>query len=381
MKEPLCDMLGKAILAALTCTLIFAITCRSISAQGPTRPPEAKHTDVTSGEARLVVSCPNAVVCLDFSPDGKRLAASFEVSLEPAQNRRQPVGLKVFDVVTGKETLSVDRSVEHINNATYHLALCRGVAFSPDGRLLALASHQAITMLDQSTGVVKLAFVAESINIMSMAMSPDGKYLASGGFHGVVSIWNAETGKLVLSWKAHDQLITRLVFSPDGRKLVSAGADRTVRVWNFLAGIPFATPTTTPDEDVRPENYYIVCGLAFSPDGKYLASCYESPRVVKIWELRTGKQAHAVLGFPGDVTAVAHHPGGRYVAAAWASDHGRGGICVCDVSTGQEVLRLPGHVDRFDTIAFNRAGTRLAAGGIDGTVRIWDLPNLAKSGK
>lgn len=120
-----------------------------------------------------------------------------------------------------------------------------------------------VSWFDSSVGV-----------IWSVAISPDGKIVASAGSQQPIKLWNTENGKLLRTFTQHSDSVYSLSFSPDGETLASGGADCTIRIWNFHTGELLQTL-----EHLGP-----VMSVAFSPDGKTLVSG-SSDATVKIWRV------------------------------------------------------------------------------------------------
>jgi WD40 repeat protein len=151
-----------------------------------------------------------------------------------------------------------------------------------------------------------------------------------------------------------------VAFSPDGR-LLAFGSVNTVRVWDAATG----KQTATPAGPQNPSGH----GLAFSPDGRYLALADEELRL-KLWDAATGRQrVFASRQDPywtsGD---LAFTPDGRRLASANGNE-----VKVWDVDAGQEVCTLHGHTKFVTRLAFSPDGQRLVSGGLDETLRIWDV--------
>jgi RNA polymerase sigma factor (sigma-70 family) len=198
-----------------------------------------------------------------------------------------------------------------------------------------------------------------------VAFSPDGKRIASGSMvfssgpqGGAVKVWDAQTGRELLSFKAYTGGlgIVSLAFSPDGKRLATAceGPRNPVKVWDAQTG----------QEVLSVPGFFK--SVAFSPDGKRLATGE------KVWDAQTGKEVLTLNG-SGFCTSVAFSPDG--IGLAGGSDEGR--LKVWDAQTGQELLLHKGHSDEVRSLAFSPDGKRLASASDDHTAIVWD----AQTGK
>jgi WD40 repeat protein/serine/threonine protein kinase len=287
-----------------------------------------------------------------YSPDGKRLASA----------ERQVV--KVWDAQTGQELLSLKGGTGAGNWSN-----C--VAFSPDGKRLAsyggTGTYQ-VKVWDAQTGQELLAFKGHTGNVGSVAFSPDGKRLASGGWAdqeawrrgqgklgSEVKVWDAQTGQELLTVKGPG-IVGSVAFSPDGKHVASGS-----KVWDAQTGQELLDLKGKGDTRV-----------AYSPDGKRLASASPDDKTVKVWDAQTGQELLTFKGHSSEVRSMAFSPDGKRLASA-SSDKT---VKVWDAQTGQELLTVEGHSGYENGVAFSPNGHRLASGAADGTVKIWDATPL-----
>ncbi len=136
------------------------------------------------------------------------------------------------------------------------------VAYSPDGRLLAVASSLGIYLYD-AEGLEEVRFIETAAWVNSIAFSPDGEMLASGARDGTVNLWRVADGSLLRTLAGHTDWVLSVAFSPDGKTLVSGAADGTVNLWRVADGSLLRTLEGHTGG---------VDSVAFSSDGETLAS-------------------------------------------------------------------------------------------------------------
>jgi WD40 repeat protein/serine/threonine protein kinase len=301
-----------------------------------------------------------------FSPDGTRIASD-----------SRPGTAGVWDAATGKELLTLEG----------HTGPITSVVFSPDGKRLASAGDRTVRVWDAATGKELLTLKGHTGLVTSVAFSPDGKRLASAS-HGEVrfgpggvgrlpnatwdqtlNIWDAETGQGPLTLNAHRRDVYSVAFSPDGKRLASAGGVWDEKQNKYTAGVVKVWGVKTGKEQLMVTGHTtVVCSVAFSPDGKRLASA-SADRTAKVWDAQSGKEALTLQGHTRDVYSVAFSPDGKRLATASADKTAK----VWDATTGEELLTLHGHTGGVSSVAFSPGGKRLATASADGTVKVWDV--------
>ena len=207
---------------------------------------------------------------------------------------------------------------------------------SPDFSRLAGIADKAVKIFDAQTGTKHFTLKGHANNVMCVAFSPDGKRLASGdgirsnsAFNstgkevpGLVKLWDIETGQELFSFKGHASCVLRVAVSPDGKHLASVSDDQVVKVWDTQTGqelhsLSVKGPRTT-----------LFPGVSFSPDGKRLASAG------KVWNVQTGEE---LLNVGGGFTGLTFSPDGKRLTTT-------GGLVrVLDAQTGQLVFSIRDH--------------------------------------
>jgi len=205
---------------------------------------------------------PNIEPVAAFSPNGMLLA----IGEQGEQNGK----VALWDVISNKVVTTIQADMRPFGNNKVN-----AVMFSPDGRILAVASGGPawITLWDIASGR-QIAHFKHTNAAQGIAFSPDGKTLAVANWQGRVYLWDIASGKQI-SWWAHSQPVIDVAFSPDGKTLATASEDATIKLWNVATQREMVT-LTGPKGPATP--------IAFSPDGNRLAALSVRDKKVWVWE-------------------------------------------------------------------------------------------------
>jgi WD40 repeat protein len=297
----------------------------------------------------------DVVRSLAFTPDGTALAA--------AGGNTGNVPIRIWDAVDGHPLALLGG----------HNGIVWGMAFSPDGRMLAtVSSDQTAQIHDWRNGDI-LKVLTFPGQVVSVAFSPDGQTLAVGGVDEPLNqiqnaaVWTYAVGSWELRLKLTEFLnITALAFSPGGGTLVGGGTSRNVQVWRTGDGSPQFTLS----------HAHQVSEAAISPDGSTVATatclttlnadCTEGG--IWLWDLPSGKLIRKIGGFPDFVESVAFSVDGSTLIAG-SRDGTLRLYAASDYETHFETFS-PGGID---ALALSPDGTLLATGGSDGRVHLWKV--------
>jgi WD40 repeat protein/transcriptional regulator with XRE-family HTH domain len=194
--------------------------------------------------------------------------------------------------------------------------------------------------------------------VLSVAVSPDGRYVAAGSNSGQVRVWREE-GKVVhLTIRGHTDRVGAIAFSLDGQTLATASWDGTIRLWDLASG---ATIWTVQDDKVP------FTSIAMSPNGKLMSGSYDG--ALCIWDLRTGTQLSCLQRHGEQILTVAWSADGRLLASGGLDSI----IRLWDAEQGTLLRELHGHRDQISRLAFASTTSLLASGSADHMVKLWEV--------
>jgi WD40 repeat protein len=260
--------------------------------------------------------------------------------------------------------------------------------------------------------------------VFTLAFSPDGKTLASGGIDKTVRLWDMASHKQMAQIEGHTAQVVAVGFSANGNTLYSAGYDNSIRLWDVKTDKQTDIQTSDPANSVIGpilENLVIAFnsdasllaygsdtgglytwdtktktmqsldttlgfgGVAFSPDGKTLASSSNAPssgdsyNLIKLWDVKTGTLTTTLTGPDGSYYEyLAYSPDATMIAVVNTDQNTNNStIQLWDVKSGKPLILLDGHKAEVYALGFTADGTALATASYDKTLVFWDV----KTGK
>ncbi len=238
-------------------------------------------------------------------------------------------------------SLSLSLSLEGVSlGLSLSLSLCRGVSL--------VARHR--TLGDQGA-------------YASCAFSPNGNFVAASR-GGSIYRWVLATGELVRAINTPQGHIWSLAFTPDGNRLLSGGQDKTLRLWDVATGKELAN---------FEGNEAPVCSVAITPDGRYAVSGSRD-MTVHLWEIATAKMEREFTGRKPITPILGYAPVALSFDGKWlATTDGKPGVCVYEVATGKLECQLPSGETEYRALAFSHDGKTIAAGSATHQFQVWDV--------
>ena len=281
----------------------------------------------------------------------------------------------------------------------------RALAFSPNGRELAVGGYHEITLWSPGDGKLLRRIKNVAQQTQSLAFHPGGRWLAAGGGSpgqsGEVTLFDAVTGAVVKTLATTADVALAVAFNPDGSRLAAGGADNMIRVFDTATG---------NQELVIEQHADWIVGLAWNPDGTRIASASRD-KTARIFASRDGDLESTYVGHGEPVFAIAFSPDGKRVYTAgrdkklhlWEPKDAQkideaaiaeGDVyrliahsnslfsCSADMKVRHHLVKgkkvetasvFSGHADFVYALAYHEPTGRLASGSFDGEVRVWNV--------
>jgi predicted ATPase/WD40 repeat protein/DNA-binding SARP family transcriptional activator len=382
----------------------------------------------SGGVAQRLDGHAQGVEALAFSPDGRILAAGsmdglihlWDITtaaddghlITTLTGHRHVIGALAFSpdgvwLASGSHDGAVrlwdlKRGGAHVQMLQGHTSLIRVLLFQPPSEtapaasgmptptcLLASASADQTVRLWSLDGQLRYTLLGHSHEISSLTFSADGQQLASSGADQRVYLWDVRTGQALNSVQAYRFGSNSVCFSPDGALVASGDADQIVRLWQVAPD-----PTAAREAQAHPtpigQLRHVLLGhtrflraTAFSPSGRILASG-GADCTIRLWDRVTGQSLFTLTGHTEPVLALAFAPvqavnADDIVLASSSVDRTirLWSIAEQQRTTPRYLRQFNGHENEVLTVAFDPTGQTLVSGGMDGSVRIWDVASGA----
>jgi WD40 repeat protein len=243
------------------------------------------------------------------------------------------------------------------------LASIISIAFSPDGKYLATGSVDGIARLFEVVNSKEvLSLVGHTDWIVSLAFSQKNNILATASGDYTIRFWNINTGECLKQLQGHTNRVCTVAFSIDEKILASAGFDKTIRIWDVSTGSCLKVLQGHEDN---------IISLAFSPNGRMLATSSKD-LTVRFWDTSTYecfKILQESKNFGTYVSSISFSPDGQMLACRGQNNT----INIWDTHNFECIKVLQGHSNFVRSVAFSPQGKILASGSQDGTIRLWDV--------
>jgi WD40 repeat protein len=309
---------------------------------------------VTGGLSHVKISA--AIACA-LTAAALSLATVTTVITEPAsaQDGSYP------SVATGSVDQSIriwDNAGKQSQNFLAHDGPVNSILFTPDGKIISCSDDKSVKIWN-SDGQLEITLdPPHDKAVLCLALSPNGKILASGGADKVIKLWNPLTGKLLHTIAAHNGAVKAVAWSPDSQLLASGGADRLIQVWR-----PDGKSAGTIIGHDEP-----VTALVWSKDGRVLISGGADGSIIA-WNIGDFGVIARSRAHTKSVTALALNPDGKTIASAGTDLKLR--IINFTGTAFMEAMAVP--TDKaLNCLAWSRDGRYLIAGGADKTLRYFN---------
>jgi WD40 repeat protein len=306
-----------------------------------------------------------AIVQAWRSPDSSMLVSFFKrfsSSSASARSGEKQAGAKNSALLEFTDAAGSKPPGRVLQTYRGHTQPVMSVAVSPDGAtILSGGSAGELKLWDLVSGAEIQTFSGHEGVIKSVAFSADGELLLSGGADKTLILWRRATGEQIRVFRGHADKILGVALARDGRSVFSLSTDGTLKEWDAATGKEIRSIDTRADT---------MTAAAFSPDGKSaLVAGFSLFGSTTLWDVADSRAAGSPLAQAAATWALAFAPDGRTAAAGDAAHLVR----LWDVSSGREQQVLRGHAGWVESLAFSPDGRILLSSGDDKTVRVWHV--------
>lgn len=242
-----------------------------------------------------------------------------------------------------------------------HTGWVTTVAISSDGKRVASGGlDDVIKIWNLDTGELLLTLTGHTKPVNCLAISPDCQILVSGSDDHTLKMWNLTTGALLQTLHGHSRDVNAVAIHANGQLLASGSKDRTARLWRLSSGEPLQLFSNLAG---------MIRAVTISPDGQFLASGGLDNQI-KLWSLRTGSLVRTFTkSHYSAVNAIAIAPNGNTLISGSKDKT----IKLWNLATGDVLRTLTGHTDSVNALALSNSGKLLVSGSSDTTLKVWNV--------
>ncbi|KAF8932180.1 hypothetical protein BGZ47_011519 [Haplosporangium gracile] len=287
----------------------------------------------------------NGAEAVAFSPTGQQVASAGFKSV------------RLWDARTGTAVFVMTDDIDTVSS----------IAYSPDGNTIALTSwDRTIRIFDTLTGLPVLVSCDDDC-LMCLTYSSDGRRIATGSYECHLQVWEVTATTLApgRKWTAYTLNITSIAFSPDDRWIASSSRDGTVMLWDSHSGSLISSFISHTD--------FVNC-VRFSPNGQYTASTSED-MTVRLWEVNSLKSRFDSYATSDRQFCATYSPDGQQLITGSLNGPTR----QLNADSGDVDFVFPAHLHDTRCIAFSPVGLQLAIGGGLEEVTLWSVESCATS--
>jgi dipeptidyl aminopeptidase/acylaminoacyl peptidase/predicted nucleic acid-binding Zn ribbon protein len=292
-----------------------------------------------------------------LAPSSEEIEYSQDESTNPGLTEMPKLELPVladYPLPQSNQPITSENVTQVTQLARLEKGVVNEVAYTPDGKILAVASSIGGYLYDSSN--FEQVRLIERADVVSIAISPDGQTLASHS-GTTVRLWRISDGSLLESLEGHWRRLGCVAFSPDGQTLASCADSNTIRLWRVSDGSLLRT---------LEGHAGWVNSVAFSPDGQTIASG-STDRTVRLWLISDGSLLRILKGYSDGIRSVAFSPDGWLLASG--SDDGTIDLWVPSDGRLLDIRFL--HSEGVNRVSFSSDGQTLSSGSNDGIIWLW----------
>jgi len=265
-----------------------------------------------------------------------------------------PASIRIFDVANG--TLLWDHEVGSA------FMCIMGVSFSNNSKYLLAIEEMGNILVFDNTGTNPV--LVDTIKTLtsyafSLSVKPDNSQFVAGCSSGRIKVFNLPSGTLAHNVVAHSGYVTTVAYSPNGNYIVTGGSDDKVKIWSNTGTLLFTCSGHTAD----------VTNVRVTPDNQYVISSSQDKKII-VWKISDGTQVRVITGHTRSVNGIDLSPDGSKIVSA-SSDS----TCkIWDFNTGNEILTFAvKDSGQVNTVAWSPNGDKIVTGNLKSDLVVWKV--------